>query len=73
MKKIISYLTIGLLTLGAVSCDKIFDNLEGDLTKLSGDYLAESEAGLSRMMAALYDALPMGAFSEYEKNTDKCH
>ncbi len=70
MKKIISYLTIGLLSFGAVSCDKIFDNLEGDLTKLSGDYLAESEAGLSRMMAALYDALPMGAFSEYEKNTD---
>ena len=70
MKKVLLYLAIGTLSLGAVSCNSLFDNLEGDLSKISGEYLAESEAGLSRMMAALYNKIPMGAFSEGEKNTD---
>ena len=70
MKKILSIITIAALSFSIVSCDALFDNLEGDLTKVSGDNLAESEAGLSRMMAALYAALPMGDFAGNEKNTD---
>lgn len=40
------------------------------MSKLSGDYLASSEAGLSRMMATLYASIPMGAFAEGDKSTD---
>ncbi len=36
---------------------------------MSGDYLAESEAGLSRMMAALYTSIPMGSFTG-DKSSD---
>ena len=53
-----------------ISCEGLFNNLEGDLTKLSGEDLASSEAGLTRMMAALYSSIPMGAFSTSEHNTD---
>ena len=40
------------------------------MSKLPGDYLASSEAGLSRMMATLYASIPMGAFAEGDKSTD---
>ena len=68
MKKIISFLTIVALALNFTSCESLFDNLEGDKSKLSGDYLAESEAGLSRMMASVYASIPMGAFANGDKN-----
>lgn len=58
------------MSFSIVSCDGLFDNLEGDLSKISGENLAETEAGLSRMMAAVYSAIPMGAFAGNEKNTD---
>ena len=40
------------------------------MSKLDGEYLASSEAGLSRMMATLYASLPMGAFAGGDKATD---
>ena len=40
------------------------------MSKLDGEYLASSEAGLSRMMATLYASIPMGAFAEGDKYTD---
>ena len=70
MKKILSFITAVSLSFSFVACDALFDNLEGDKSKLDGEYLASSEAGLSRMMATLYASLPMGAFAEGDKATD---
>ena len=70
MKKILSFISIAALSIFVISCDSLFDNLEGDLSKTSGEDLAETEAGLSRMMAAVYNAIPMGAFSGSDKGTD---
>ncbi len=69
MKKILTFVFTAVAALALVSCDKIFNNLEGDLTKMSADDLTATEAGLDRLMSALYQSLPMGAFSESEKNT----
>ena len=69
MKKILTFITLIALSFSFVACDAVFDNLEGDKSKLSGDYLASSEAGLSRMMAALYASIPMANF-ETDKSSD---
>ena len=69
MKKIFVYIFSAVAALALVSCDKIFDNLEGDLTKMDAETLAGSTAGLDRLMASLYSNLPMGAFAEADKNT----
>ena len=69
MKKIFTYILAAFLVLGLSSCDKIFDNLEGDLTKMSAEDLASSTAGLDRLMSSLYSSIPMGAFAEADKNT----
>ena len=68
MKKIFVYI-LAVATLAFVSCDKIFDSLEGDLTKMEAEQFASSEAGLDRLMANLYSSIPMGAFAEADKNT----
>ena len=70
MKKILSIITIAALSFSFTACEGLFNNLEGDLTKLSGDDLASSEAGLTRMMAAVYNAIPMGAFGTTDQQTD---
>ena len=69
MKKIFTYILSASIALGLTSCDKIFDNLEGDLTKMSAADLTATEAGLDRLMSTLYQSMPMGAFDEGEKNT----
>ena len=70
MKKILSFISVIALSFSFVACEAVFDNLEGDKSKLSGDYLASSEAGLSRMMASVYASIPMGAFGNADKTTD---
>mgnify|MGYP003302525419 CR=1 FL=1 len=70
MKKILSLISIIALSFSFVACEGLFDNLEGDKSKLDGEYLAQSEAGLSRMMASVYASIPMGAFSNGDKSTD---
>ncbi len=70
MKKILTFISAIALSFSFVACEALFDNLEGDMSKLDGEYLASSEAGLSRMMATLYASIPMGAFSEGDKSTD---
>ena len=70
MKTIFKYIAAIALSFSFVACEALFDNLEGDMSKLPGDYLASSEAGLSRMMATLYASIPMGAFAEGDKATD---
>lgn len=60
-----------ILSLGILftSCDKLFDNMEGDLSKMSSADLVGSEAGLQRMLANLYTYIPMGAFSTADQAT----
>lgn len=69
MKKIFIYIISAVASLALVSCDKIFDSLEGDLTKMEAEQFAASKAGLDRLMANLYASIPMGAFAEADKNT----
>ena len=69
MRKIFTILTAVVLTFGITSCDSMFDKLEGDLTKMSGEDLTKSEAGLDRLVANLYASIPMDSFNELDKNT----
>lgn len=69
MKKILSFITLIALSFSFAACEALFDNLEGDKSKIDGDYLASTEAGLSRMMAALYASIPMTGF-ESDKSSD---
>ena len=71
MKKVFTYIASLFLAFSFVSCDKIFDNLEGDLTKMAEDDLISSEAGLQRLLSAAYSNIPMGYFTTntYDKNT----
>ena len=69
MKKIFTFIAIAVAALSLASCDKIFDNLEGDLSKMSAEDLMSTEAGLDRLLANLYSYIPMGAYSGAEKNT----
>ena len=63
MKKIIlNIITILCISLLASSCESLFDNLEGDLTKMSGSDMASSDAGLQRMLAQVYSYLPINVF-----------
>lgn len=69
MKKYILNIIIAVAALGFVSCDKIFDSLEGDLSKMSAEDLTSSESGLDRLMANLYVNIPMGAYAAGEQST----
>ena len=69
MKKIFTYFTALFLALALVSCDKIFDSLEGDLSKMTESDLTSSEAGLVRLLASAYGYIPMEAFSTFDKYT----
>lgn len=69
MKKFFTYILAASIVLGLASCDKIFDSLEGDLSKMSAEDMTATQAGLDRLMSTLYQSLPMGAFSELDKNT----
>lgn len=70
MKKLLYILSAFVcLSLTFTSCDALFDNLEGDLTKLSGEDLASSEAGLTRLLAQVYSYIPMNAFGVEDQYT----
>ena len=63
MKKIfINIIAIISLSLAVTSCDKTFDNLEGDLTKMTGEDMVSSEAGIMRLLAQVYSYLPVTLF-----------
>jgi starch-binding outer membrane protein, SusD/RagB family len=63
MKKILINITAILcLSLGMTSCEKIFDNLEGDLTRMTGEDMVSSEAGIQRLLAQVYSYVPVNAF-----------
>ncbi len=68
MKSILKYITVAALGLGTLtSCDAIFDNLEGDLTKMQAEDMFRNEAGIKRVLANLYNNIPMGAFDDNDK------
>ena len=69
MKKIFTYIFTASIVLGLASCDKIFDSLEGDLSKMYAEDLTATEAGMDRLLASLYSNIPMNAFAEAEKGT----
>ena len=69
MKKFFTYILAASIVLGLASCDKIFDSLEGDLSKMSAEDMTATQAGLDRLMSTLYQSIPMGAFAELDKNT----
>lgn len=69
MKKNFIYTLIIALSFGLISCEALFDNLEGDLTKMTKDDMVSSEAGIDRLIARLYTALPMNAFGTGDFST----
>ena len=70
MKSILKYITVAALGLGTLtSCDAIFDNLEGDLTKMQAEDMFKNEAGIKRVLANLYNSIPMGAFDANDRTT----
>ena len=69
MKKIFKYTFAIILALGICSCDKLFDSLEGDLTRMSEDDMTSSQAGMEKLLADVYSAIPMDAFNTKDMNT----
>ena len=67
MKKIFIYILIAGLSLGLSSCDKFFDNMEGDLSKVAADDLLNSENGLLALLANLYSNLPGVSLNDNDK------
>ena len=67
MKKIFIYILIAGLSLGLASCDKFFDTMEGDLSKVAADDLLNSENGLLALLANLYSNLPGVSLSDNDK------
>lgn len=68
MKKIFKYILIAGLTLGMTSCDKFFDSMEGDLSKVAADDLLQTENGLLSLLADLYSKLPDVGISDNDKS-----
>lgn len=67
MKKIFKYILIAGLSLGLFSCDKFFDNMEGDLSKVAAEDLLHSENGLLALLANLYSNLPSMSLNDNDK------
>jgi hypothetical protein len=63
MRKILITITAVLtLSFGLTSCEKVFDKLEGDLTKMTGEDMVSSEAGIQRLLAQVYSYIPVNSF-----------
>ena len=69
MKKIYIILLAALGAFCVASCDKLLDNTEGDLSKMTAQDMVSSEAGIQGLLANLYTYLPMNAFGETDRNT----
>lgn len=57
------------LSVLATSCDKVFDNLEGDLTKMTGEDMASTEAGIQMLLAQVYSYIPMNEYGYEDQFT----
>ncbi len=69
MKKIFKYTLAIVLGLALCSCDKLFDSLEGDLTKMSEEDMITTVSGLERLLSDVYNSIPMDAFNTKDENT----
>ena len=70
MKKIFKYIALAAVaSVSLMSCDKLFDNLEGDKSKIDSEAMFRSEAGIVRVLANLYGYMPMSAFSTNDEST----
>ena len=69
MKKLFKYTLIVLLGLGFCSCEPLFDNLEGDLTKMTEDDLISTNQGLERLLSNVYSIIPMDDFNKKDRTT----
>ena len=67
MKKIFRYILIAGLSFGLLSCDKFFDSMEGDLSKVAAEDLLNSDNGLLALLADLYSSLPGVSMSDNDK------
>ena len=66
MKRIILYIALSILCVGFVSCDKFFDDMEGDLSKVSGEDMVATQSGLLSLLANLYSGMPNNGFPTYD-------
>ena len=69
MKKIFRYTFAIVLGLALCSCDKLFDSLEGDLTRMSEDDITSSQGGMERLLSDVYNTIPMNAFNSLDQYT----
>ena len=69
MKKIFKYSFAIVLSLGLCSCDKLFESLEGDLTRMSEEDMFYTQAGLERLLSDAYSSIPMDAFNTKDQHT----
>jgi len=70
MKKILYILSAMIcLSVFTTSCDKVFDNLEGDLTKMTGEDMASTEAGIQMLLAQVYSYIPMNEYGYEDQFT----
>lgn len=69
MKKILKYTFAIVLGVSLCSCDKLFDSMEGDLTKMSEEDMTSSQAGMEKLLSDVYNAIPMDAFNTKDQTT----
>ena len=69
MKKIFKYLFVAFASVSLLSCDGMFDKIEGDLRKMSAEDMLGSEAGIKSILANLYGDLPINSFSTGDQKT----
>ena len=61
MKRFFKYIALSVLCAGIVcSCDKFFDTMEGDLSKVDANSMVATQAGLQSLLANLYSGLGIG-------------
>ena len=73
MKKIFKYALAIVLGISLCSCEKYFDNLEGDLTKMTEDDMISSLSGLERLLSNVYSIIPMDDFNKKDRTTDNAN
>lgn len=77
MKRLfIKIAALALVVAGFSSCESLFDSLEGDLTKMTGEDMASSEAGIQMLLAEVYSYVPMNDFGyedQYTMNATDSH
>lgn len=69
MKKILYHVLIFVAVSSLASCEAYFNDMEGDLTKMSAEDMLKSETGMKAILANLYGDIPMNAFSTGDQNT----